>query len=249
MEQVKGNILFVDDEDTFRQSTVELLEREGYRCDSAENSTKAEICLQMHEYDVVIADIMMQGNEHLQFTKTINEQHSKLPVILITGRPTLDTAIQSLQLSVIAYLLKPFEFSELLGFIDEGLQYSKTKQTADKLKDRLNDWKEYLENVNQLMIRHDMDETNPESFVNNSFYNIFMAMSDIEHLYTATHSDSSSSYACHLLNCPRYQKLQDVISEAITVIDKTKRSFKSKELASLKNKLEQSLLSMPNKLN
>jgi response regulator of citrate/malate metabolism len=203
----------------------------------------------MHDYDIVIADIMMQGNEKLQLTKTISEQYSKLPVILITGRPTLDTAIQSLQLSVIAYLLKPFEFSELLGFIDEGLQYSKTKQTADRLKERLNDWKEYLDNVNELMIRHDMDETNPESFVNNSFYNIFMAMSDIEHLFSATYAESAGSYACHALNCPRYQKLQDVISEAITVIDKTKKSFKSKELALLKKKLEQSLLSQSSNLN
>lgn len=250
MGQTKGDILFVDDEDTFRQSTVDLLVREGYRCDSVENSTRAEISLQMHNYDLVIADIMMQGNEHLQFVKNISEQYNKLPVILITGRPTLDTAIESLQLSVIAYLLKPFDLSELIGFINEGIQYSKTTKAANKLKHRLNDWEEYLENVDELTIRHDMAETKPESFVNSSFYNIFMTMSDIENLYRATQGKSSlSSYACHLLNCPRYKELRDVVSEAVTVIDGTKKSFKSKELALLKKKLEQSLLSFPAKTN
>ncbi|MDM7916105.1 MAG: response regulator [Candidatus Eisenbacteria bacterium] len=54
-----GRILIVDDEETFRESTAEILRGEGYDCDSAPDSARAAVLLADHEYDLVIADIFM----------------------------------------------------------------------------------------------------------------------------------------------------------------------------------------------
>jgi DNA-binding NtrC family response regulator len=70
--------------------------------------------LRKKKYDLLIADIKMQGNSDLQLIKKLPEFAPRMPVILVTGYPSLSSAVQSMKLPVVGYLIKPFEFSELL---------------------------------------------------------------------------------------------------------------------------------------
>ena len=112
----RGHFLLVDDEETFLYSTAELLRREGYGCDCAPDSATATTMLGNNSYDLLIADIKMPGNAELEFIKALPRIADGIPVILVTAYPTLMTAIQSIQLRVAAYLVKPIDFIlDLLG--------------------------------------------------------------------------------------------------------------------------------------
>jgi len=110
----RGRILIADDEESVLLSTADLLRIEGYECACASNAKTAFDMLRRKKFDLLIADIKMQGNSDLQLIKKLTEIAHKMPVILVTGYPSLSSAVQSINLPVVGYLIKPFEFSELL---------------------------------------------------------------------------------------------------------------------------------------
>jgi DNA-binding NarL/FixJ family response regulator len=96
-------------------------------------------------YDLLIADIKMPGNSDLEFISALPKIAEGMPVILVTGYPSLNSAIESVQLPVVAYLVKPFELNELLVRVkdvitDNGL--FKTRRLEKTLKKIANDLEE-----------------------------------------------------------------------------------------------------------
>ncbi len=110
----RGRILIADDEESVLLSTADLLRIEGYECACASDAKTAFDMLRRKKYDLLIADIKMQGNSDLQLIKKLPEFAPRMPVILVTGYPSLSSAVQSMKLPVVGYLIKPFEFTELL---------------------------------------------------------------------------------------------------------------------------------------
>src|SRR5258705_4617016 len=141
----QGRILIVDDEETFSHAIIELLRREGYACDGANDAAKALQLLQCETYDLVIADINMPGNVDLEFVHLLSERTPGLPVILVTGHPTLPSAIQSIRLPVVAYLLKPFGFADLLGYVRNGLTQSRAYKMVDSMDKQVQAWRQDLQ--------------------------------------------------------------------------------------------------------
>jgi len=111
----RGRILIADDEESVLLSTADLLRIEGYECACAFDAKTAVHMLRKKKYDLLIADIKMQGNSDLQLIKKLPEIVGTMPVILVTGYPSLSSAVQSMRMPVVGYLIKPFEFSELLS--------------------------------------------------------------------------------------------------------------------------------------
>ena len=106
-------LLVVDDDNTFLSSTADLLRRDGYTCDTAPDGPTARDSLARVSYDLLVADIQMPGNERLELVHRVQEVSSDLPVIIVTAYPSIQSAVESVHLPVIAYLLKPFDFSDL----------------------------------------------------------------------------------------------------------------------------------------
>ena len=113
----RGSVLLVDDEETFREATSRLLRREGFDCQSAGDADEGIKILQGRRFDVMIADIRMQANPDLRLVQSAQELDRQMPVILVTGYPSTETAIRSIDLSVMAYLTKPVEFDDLLRHV------------------------------------------------------------------------------------------------------------------------------------
>lgn len=116
-----GRILIADDEDLFREATVEVLREEGYDCDGAVDAYAAAALLQQKEYDLIIADIRMPGNEDLALFKRLQEAKSETPVVVVTGYPGLDAALPATRLSVAGFLAKPIDMDTLLHLTQELL--------------------------------------------------------------------------------------------------------------------------------
>ncbi len=123
-----GRILIVDDEKAFLQTTAELLRRSGYTCTCAQDANTALLLLEDESYDLLISDIKMPGNQQLELIEQVAELTRGIPVILMTAYPALESAIQAIQLPVVAYLVKPFRFRELLAEVRNALAPAKLQQ-------------------------------------------------------------------------------------------------------------------------
>ena len=142
-------ILFADDEETFLYSTADLLRLEGFECDCVPNAIVARQQLQQTAYDLVIADIKMPGNTELEFARFLADLNPSPPMILVTGHPSLNSAVQSVQLPVVAYLVKPFDFGELLAKVRAVEQNVAVQRAVGNELARLWEYRKSLMQVSQ----------------------------------------------------------------------------------------------------
>ena len=139
-----GRILVADDEETFLQSTADLLRREGYDCDCVPDAATAIEKLKNTKYDLLIADIKMPGNPELELINDLPKVAEGMPAILVTGYPSQHSAIQAIGLPVAAYLVKPLDFEKLLEQINGAIKKSHLYRAVADTKQRLQYWQEGL---------------------------------------------------------------------------------------------------------
>jgi DNA-binding response OmpR family regulator len=232
-----GRILFADDEETFLDATCDLLRREGYACDSVPDAAAAIKKLREQEYDLLISDIKMPGNAELEFIQELPKIAAGMPVILVTGYPSIYTAIKSIQLPVVAYLPKPVDFSELLAQVRKCVERCRAHRAVRSANARMQAWRQELDRLQQTI---DTAPVAPiEAFLALTFRNLAGCLSDLNNLtkVLALGKDGETE-VCQLFNCPRFNTLNAAVAETIEVLEKTKNAFKSKELGELRKKLE-----------
>ncbi len=116
-----GRILIADDEETFRESTADLLRREGYYCDCVSDAGVAMRMLCNASYDLLIADIKILGKSSLELVDELPQIAGDMPIILVTGYPSLYSAVRSARLNVVRCLAKPLDFESLLSHVRETM--------------------------------------------------------------------------------------------------------------------------------
>jgi YesN/AraC family two-component response regulator len=238
-----GNILIADDEETFLESTADLLRLKGYECTTVSNAGKATELLMENNYDLLIADIKMPGNPELELIETVSRLTKGLPVILVTGYPTLKTAIMSIKLPVVGYLLKPIELTDLLDLIQVALEHSRLRHSTLKTQAQLKTWNDELANLVMTIdaSKGQLSQITVESYLNITLHNIIDSINSLKNITEAMAGAKNVNYACDLLNCPRDKAFYGIIEEVINTIKNTKRSFKSNDLGALRIKLEELL--------
>jgi len=236
----KSRILIADDEETFLYSTADLLRKEDFVVDCAHNTTIASRLLSKNSYDLLISDIKMPDNPNLVFIKKTRERAENMSIILVTGYPSLDTALQSIQLPISAYLVKPVDFDELLKHVKESIEKKALFNSIDNAKKRLQEIKDSFENINSTMYGNNPPTSGltASAFLNLTLQNISGSLSDIQYLFESLASEKKEKHACSLFQCPANERLKSAITETINVLEKTKSSFKSKELGNLRKRLE-----------
>ena len=109
----RNHILVVDDDDRIRGLLKDYLSENNYIVSTAENSQEAKEKLNYINFDIIILDVMMPGQNGYDFTKEIKKK-IKVPVILLTAKGEVENRIKGLELGADDYLGKPFEPKELL---------------------------------------------------------------------------------------------------------------------------------------
>ena len=135
-----ANLLLVDDDEMFLQSTAELLRREGYVCDVATDAAAATELLLTRTYHALLTDIRMPGNTAMEFIEASREKFAELPVIVVTGYPSVSTAVTSLRLAAIDYLLKPVELTELKRSVERAVGRGRQTESAKRFFGELREW-------------------------------------------------------------------------------------------------------------
>jgi len=236
-----GRILIADDDETFSKSTAELLHRKGYHCDCVPDAPSAAEKLRNDEYDLLIADIKMPGNPELELIRDMPNIAEGLPVILVTGYPDVHSAIQSIELPVDGYLVKPLDFDELLRHVQTAIERVRVYRTICSTRDRLRRWYEELGSIEK--VSKDEGRRAPsvslDAFLELTFENITAALADLKHLTKALVTPDVDKEPCHLFNCPKLGSLAAGLTETIDALEESKRAFKSRDLGEIRRKLEQ----------
>ena len=109
----KSHILVVDDDDRIRNLLKDYLSENNYVVSSAENAEDAKVKISYLNFDIIVLDVMMPGQDGYELTKEIKKK-SKVPIILLTAKGEVENRIKGLELGANDYIGKPFEPKELL---------------------------------------------------------------------------------------------------------------------------------------
>ena len=125
-------ILLADDEDFFLRTSAQLFRQAGYFCECVRDATETMQALERQPFDALVADIHMAGNSELELVREIRTRFAELPVIIVTGRPSVATAITALRLAAVDYILKPVDFPELLGRVEEAIKARRALRSVEQ---------------------------------------------------------------------------------------------------------------------
>ena len=238
--QTPARILMADDEEIFLLATADLLRLEGFLVDTARDGFEAADFLRENTYDLVISDILMPGNHDLDFIRLASDLSPDLQVILVTGYPSVGTAVQAIHLPVTAYLTKPIVFEEFLGHIRRAVSSVRTQRAMGRSKDRLTEWLEDLDRIQEAVRSAPQapDRQASREVLGLALGNIAGVLLDMKALFEMTLEPASAPDRCNIHTCPRLNEYHLAVQEGIEVLERTRSAFKSKELGQLRERLE-----------
>ena len=139
MRLLKNAILIVDDENDIRKLIKGILEDEGHGTRQANGSAKAYAEMATRVPDLMILDIWLQGSEHdgIEILKNVKKDNPHLPVIMISGHGTIETAVSAIKIGAYDFIEKPFKSDRLLLMIERAMETARLKKENEALKDRL----------------------------------------------------------------------------------------------------------------
>lgn len=121
-EKTKRRILVVDDEITVAKSIRQAILADDYEIDTALSGEEALKKDREKNYDLIISDLMMPGISGLDLLKALKEARPSVSVIMVTGYPTIKTAVQTVKLGAFDYIPKPFTPAELRALVSRAFK-------------------------------------------------------------------------------------------------------------------------------
>lgn len=120
-----ANILVVDDELGIRDLLSEILNDEGHQVELAENASQARAARNRIKPDLVLLDIWMPDTDGVTLLKEWSSSGLlTMPVIMMSGHATIDTAVEATKIGAMAFLEKPITLQKLLKAVEQGLTKS-----------------------------------------------------------------------------------------------------------------------------
>jgi EAL domain-containing protein (putative c-di-GMP-specific phosphodiesterase class I) len=124
-EVTPGRCLIVDDDDSVRKVTTQIISMLGYEVAGAASGMEALQHLTRSEFDVVVTDISMPGMDGIRLLREVRARDPHVQLILMTGAPSVETAISAIDYGVCKYLEKPLPVGELEQAVKRAVSLSR----------------------------------------------------------------------------------------------------------------------------
>src|SRR5213080_2621998 len=132
-----ARILIVDDEESTRELFAELLQRWGYEVDqTADGHGALKLAAESHP-DVIISDLVMPKLDGLALVRALREEQPDTPVVIITGKGTIDAAVEAVREGVFDFVEKPLDPARLKVMLQRALEKKETLHEMQVLRRRL----------------------------------------------------------------------------------------------------------------
>ena len=129
-----ARLLVVDDEAHQREMLSGILERAGYRVETAATATEALAVLGKNPFDLVLTDQKMPGLDGLALLEQVQTLQMELPVVMMTAFGSVSEAVAAMKKGAADYLTKPFEREELLLVLDKALRHRRLEEEVAALR-------------------------------------------------------------------------------------------------------------------
>jgi len=124
----QGKILIVDDELSVRDSLDKWFREEGYEVGTAESASQALTRLAQQSWDAALVDIKMRGTDGIELQKRMHEVYPNLPVIIMTGYASVETAVAALKNGAYDYVTKPLDPDEIAHLVKNALSHRQAER-------------------------------------------------------------------------------------------------------------------------
>lgn len=135
MKPAQGHILLADDDPHFVGACAQWLRTAGYRVTAVPDAAGVRDAMGRATFDLLLADVFMPGNERLELLddgRSDGTAQGWPPIIVITGEPSIDTAVTALRRQAVDYLIKPVDPEELLMRVSFAIARSRQAYPLDQ---------------------------------------------------------------------------------------------------------------------
>src|SRR5260221_1413976 len=155
--QVAPDILVVDDEIDIREWMAGILADDGYERRMASDSDGPLSAIAQRRPHLVVLDVWLQGSrlDGIQVLDILKREHPELPVVIISGHGTIETAVAAIKKGAYDFIEKPFKADRLLHVVERALESARLKREVQELKLKAGDDGELVGNsptITQLRI-------------------------------------------------------------------------------------------------
>ncbi|TNE73100.1 sigma-54-dependent Fis family transcriptional regulator [bacterium] len=140
----KKRILIVDDEQSIRNVLRDILEFENYQIDEASSGDEALLKVAKDSFDLMFLDIKMKGIDGMEVLEKLRKDEISVPVIMLSGHGTIETAMQATRLGAFDFMEKPPDLNRLLVSARNALEQGSLVQKNTKLRKKVNGVTEIL---------------------------------------------------------------------------------------------------------
>ena len=239
-------ILIADDDVTFRETAADFLRRAGYLCTGVGDAEAAATALAAHPYELLITDINMPGNENLELLHRLQRGQTTVPVILVTGYPTVPTAVEALRLSVVDYFIKPLDFPTVLLRIRHAIDKGRLLRSLQESRREASAWIGTMERFEQVLLATGPFEAEKKEgwSIDRSLGQMATQLLQLMINFKAAVNLANKSQVgeaidlCTTLRCPRLAQYEEAVKATVDVLERTKYAFKSKDLGLIRKQLE-----------
>lgn len=130
-------VLVVDDEEPFRRLLKKELTRKGFSVEVTPDGENALRLVAQDTFDVVLLDIVMPGIDGIAVMKKMMQDPSPPAIIVLTGRATVETAVEAMKNGAYDYLTKPYKLDELMIIINRAYEYRRLQMRNQQLHQEL----------------------------------------------------------------------------------------------------------------
>ncbi len=130
-------ILLVDDEESIRTTLADVLRDEGYKVETAADGEAGLVKIEETGPDLVMLDIWMPGPDGIETLKSIKKRWPELPVVMISGHGTVETAVQATKLGAFDFIEKPLSLDKVILTLEHALELTHLSREYKRLSSEL----------------------------------------------------------------------------------------------------------------
>ena len=129
----RGKVYVIDDDEAMRDSLNFLLDSANFNVTLFETALRFLEALPGLEFGCVVSDVRMPGLDGIELLKRMKADHSKFPIVIMTGHGDVPLAVEAMKQGAVDFLEKPFEDDRLIGMIEAAIQQAEPGMRSEAL--------------------------------------------------------------------------------------------------------------------
>jgi DNA-binding response OmpR family regulator len=224
------HILIVEDDEVVGAMLSAWVHTEGYRFGLARSAKAGDALLAAHAFDLILCDVNLPDRDGPEFIEGINGTNRGVPVIFLTGNPTIETAIRSVRLRVVAYLVKPPDLDELSALVKREVAAHQHRRLLAASRHHLQEWDGELARLEQMA---EAPEGQPlVNYLQLTLRHFATILGELDRSVSALAANDPGRAALSQID------LIASLRRTVQVLEKSREHFKSKELGELRKELD-----------